>query len=328
MSEPFLILEKWFPAISYTKRQAITLFIQQMLRRLFSNNNDFFEFIQQNIYSLDNLLNKHINGDMYIFGIVTYFCGMILSLVFNGKIQNEKRIMNIVLLYLLLDNVLDLNDPAQTKIFIKNIRMVINRDLDDLTNKRPLDESLLEIHPSISYYRKMIDGDLNTLIATKELFEAEVNSVHIQRNANLTKEEYRDICYHKGICTSILLYRIVTNNDDPTELEEVKKIGYCCQLIDDIMDYREDMNNNIHTIATQEYSKNGHLDNLVFKLIKKIDKLSPKYNIVKYLFFIVLLYEISKHQILSTTNRRKVDPHIYMNYIFGVDPFKELERLV
>lgn len=324
MDESIDVLKKWFPVISYQRRYAITLFLKNVLRHVLSGHSHVIDFIQQNVYNLDKLLSDHVNLDMYIFGIILFFAGNIISLYINGDIRHEDRIINIILLYIMVDNILDENDIEETKPFIKTIRYVIDKDLDDISNHRPLDDSLLPLHPSIKYYRNMVNNEKDAIIATKELFESEVRSVYVQAKNNLTREEYMEMCYDKGTKTGKLLYHIIVEKHHESEKEAIFHTGYCCQLIDDIMDCHEDIEHNINTIATYDYKIDGHLDRLFCETLLEIDKIPHQYNFIRYSFMLILLYEVSKHRILSPGLRRKIDPHIYMNYIFGVDPFQEI----
>jgi hypothetical protein len=321
-------LVRWFPTISYQRRYAITLFFKNMIRHMFANNTHVTKFIQDNVYKLDKLLNNHVNTDMYIFGIILFFSGNLVSLYINGDIKNEERIINIVLLYILVDNILDENDPSETKPFIKTIRKVLDNDVDNVCNNRPLDDNLITLHPSIRYYRNMVNGEKNAIIATKELFESEVMSVSIQTNQHLTREQYMHICCDKGTKTGILLYHIITDKYNEEDRNAIGHVGYCCQLIDDIMDCHQDIGNNINTIATYDYKREGHLDRLFCETVLELDNIPCRYNLLRYAFMLVLLYEISKHRLLSQSLRRKIDPHIYMNYIFGVDPFEEAGKAI
>ena len=287
-----------------------------MMNYAFDENINMIEFIQNNIHTLDDLLNRHINYDMYISGTIFFMSACILDITINGKLKYRNRIMSLVLLYIMVDNIFDNSSPTEIKSFISDIRRVIESDLFKIENQQPLDDSLLSLHPSVKYYRKMVGYNKNVIIAVRQMFEYEVDSVKFQASNAHNREDYLKMAHLKGSQSLKLLYHIIAVN--PTELEEKEfgQIGHCCQLVDDMMDYQDDIKQNIHTIATYEYNLHGNMDQLFRETIEKLDNLSPKYNLIRYGMLLMLMFTVSKYRMLSPSLRRRVDPYIYINYIF------------
>lgn len=289
-----------------------------------SKHEDIITFIRKHIHDLDVHLNKSIRPDLYVFGLVSFLCGALFSIIINDKFKYRTRVMNLTLLYLLVDNVLDSNDPIDVKSFIAMIKYVINDDIKNVKNNLPLNPNHLLLHPSVAFYRQIVRYNLRSMIATLRLLESEIKSVIVQSDPNRTYDEYLDICREKGGRSGALLYHIITDDPNDEDLEQFFHICFCCQLVDDIMDYQEDKSNNIHTIATHEFNKNGHLDDLFTFTLHELEKIDHKYNLFRYALMILLLYESSKNRIITSKLRRNIDKYIILHNGLGEDVYNIL----
>lgn len=299
------ILRKWFPIMSAKKKYAINLFAKSIMSEIYIDHGSLNAFIKQ------NLTQFPVIDHLYLSGMTFYMSAILLSLCINGNIRNKDSIMSGALLYLIVDNTLDSNDPKDIKDFVKLINFVINSDLDAINAGYPLDNSMINLDSSIKFYRNMVQNNRDIIIATKDIFESEVLSVKIQSKSDLTRKDYMEMAKDKGGKTGILLYKIVSDQYD--DINSAYKIGFCCQLIDDIMDLQEDIDNKINTIATYDYKNNCNLDILFNETLEHIDSIDNKFNMLKYACMILLLYVTSKYNILSTDMYRKIYPHIYIH---------------
>lgn len=113
--------------------------------------------------------------------------------------------------------------------------------------------------------------------ALKDIYYLEIKSSQVQKNTNLDRDLYLDICENKGGATVQAIEAILglpVSHDG-------YQLGACIQLLDDLYDVQKDINDKIITVATHDLDKYGNLDELFCYTIIKIDNLDKRYLIFK-----------------------------------------------
>lgn len=168
----------------------------------------------------------------------------------------------------------------------------------------------------VNAYLKYECGNEKVNEAAKKLLLSEIQSVSIQENLTLTKEEYQDITVKKSMYTVLLVNEImdVSIDDDLLYL-----ISYTGQVYDDLMDYPEDLKNNIETLITYDFKRHGIIDQSYGEFVEVVNRLPDRFNIMKMFFYLGTLYTIGKYGNISPSLFRKLDPYILFDPRYGVN---------
>lgn len=254
-------------------------------------------------------------------GSGAFIGGISLSYSMFGCLRNVNFLTDLIMCYLYIDFILDSpkSSPEDLTKLLTDVNTIIQSDIINLTNKVPLDESLERLHPTFKLYRRMTQGDLTKVKLTLDLFNTEIKSVKIQSRSDLPRDTYLELCREKGESTTMIIAAVLGVDLSCSKMrEQIKLIGYAGQLMDDIIDIFDDMKDNITSIATYDYRRDGNIDNLFNFTFSLIDQFDGTFTILRYGLMLTLAHAVSRPQHIVTPElRRKIDPYIYLDYRYG-----------
>jgi hypothetical protein len=149
-----------------------------------------------------------------------------------------------------------------------------------------------------------------------QLFNVEIESMHIQSNDMHDRDVYYQIALKKGGYTVQVLNTFVNSSDDVNSDDIAYDIGAIVQLIDDSFDLFQDIKDSIHTVATHDYHKHGNLDLLWYDIIHRTHHLSPRFFLFKVIFFNIAFYLVINSPQLYSENIKQYTKNINIKTTF------------
>ena len=205
-------------------------------------------------------------------GSICFFGGVFTSLLNYGYIEEMEGLFTFALCYMLIDHFLDDNTISSEE---KNKSM---KEIHDFITIGKRSENKL-IDAAADRYLELIKRVPSCQEYIMKLFKSELEGVKIQQNKNLEREVYLKIAEEKGGLTAAVIGSIIGLNSQKEKIESFR-LGSLIQLVDDELDYKDDCELNIYTLARYDLENNG-LDEYIKYTIKKIDELSNVYNFFK-----------------------------------------------
>lgn len=218
---------------------------------------------------------------------IPVFIGHTYTKLYNvGLDQSElERITLLGALTALFDDLFDNNNYDYSKI------NTLLQNPVELPQHTEFENTLIAIYNRVR--NTSVNNDLIAELAFK-IQHAQIESTK-QQNSNLSKQELTAITYNKG-GYSMQLYRAAFNRPcSPLEMQLFYKIGAIGQLENDIFDIYTDINDGIHTLATETTSIHelsiiyNDLKNEIFTLIDQLNL--PKTNLNQFKLIIKLITE-------------------------------------
>jgi hypothetical protein len=190
--------------------------------------------------------------------------------------QYLEAIKDYNLLYILVDNYIDNMElqEARKESVIQQLFMISEGECITTSSK------LLSLISEC--YNRLITNYPQVKEPIAQLLNAEVEGLKIQKNGHLSREEYFHIACRKGKWTFLVLAALV----EETDLQSITLMGEVLQLLDDCLDYPDDLQSGIHTIATHD----RQLDRLWHEIADKIGKIDSKFNIFVMIYSFLLAY--------------------------------------
>ncbi len=329
------ILHRFFPIQNHVKRIRLNyLFKAYLHSEEFQQNTLLRGFIEEfrKHVPLVEAISSEGSDLMQLAGLGFLACSYLLCLAMYDKIVHPEYLVNIAISYIYVDYILDSCNDEEISNYVKIVKRVMEDDIKRLKKGEEVDPELVKLHPSLVCYRKIVDGRLGVAKAAKKLFETELKSVTVQRNPNNTKEDYRKICRDKGGYTGVLLFRMLNETDIPKRRNipesNLFDIGYCAQLIDDFIDVHLDIKSGVSTLATYEYQKYGNLDDYLDLTFREIYKIKPYFRLAQLIFCCVMLYAVSKGDVVTSKTFRRVEPFIVLDQRYGTDVESEFSNSI
>lgn len=268
--------------------------ISELTGEVIGTGNIFVEIYARLLRQFDSYFDfcniKH-DKDMLFSGF-SLFYGCVIQLV--GRPNWNLALPDMfyyVLLYFLVDHYLDdenkTEDKAYQKYKIKKIRQILqgNSILDDSIKQDSTLYALFKI------YGRMLERKPLVKNAILQLYDAEVDSVTIQHNANLTFAEYTNLVYQKGGWTTGVTAAFANYAADSIQCDYFRQVGVIVQFFDDLLDYESDNSKNYYNTVRYCY-ENGKLYKLVSYIIQLIEQLHGTNNIFRILSLHMLAYSI------------------------------------
>lgn len=265
-------IRKWIPSksddnkLKYDMIKLYTLFSSTDLSPLFNHFSN-----RVNKIKYDFMDSAITSGAMCFFGSLT------MSICQLGYINNIEELFTFTACYILTDHYLDdntvmLSDKRKT---IEQINDFVNKVGNGDNKDHEIDNHIISV--VADNYINLITKIPSSEKYLREMFQAEVKTMYLQRQRDLDRNTYLEICEWKGglftnAIQSILELEVTQSDYD---------LGSCIQLIDDILDVNDDIYLGINTIVTHDYETYGNLDKILIYTIERIDKLDNKYNIFK-----------------------------------------------
>ena len=163
-----------------------------------------------------------------------------------------QRIMAYVGMYLIVDHYLDSPEVSAVE---KEDMLRWLRDPQPSSDARR--NKLLELTKELCMEKESMQA----------LVELVIRSHRSQYAAEMTVEDYMRVCEHKGGMTVLLGARIIYGASVRVSDDDLKRLGFCIQLLDDIADCSDDARNNINTVCTQAVSTRGNIDIAAWELL-------------------------------------------------------------
>lgn len=231
-------------------------------------------------------------------GAVCYYGTHALSICQDRAPPTDGRISRMTLLYMIVDSLLDRPDVSTTTR--QNFKMVIGELLNssDLTPESILIKLQMERREAIDVFLEMVLKEVYLLFkevpdakgALRDAFKSELLSSEIQSKSYHPRAVYLEICREKGATMVVALQKLIGGEIT----DDIHRLGFIIQLIDDLLDVEEDMAEGNMTIATYDLVVDGHLDHLVELTESEIAKISPGFKFFQQAFEIAMAYVKSR----------------------------------
>jgi hypothetical protein len=219
-------------------------------------------------------------------GSICFFGGIFTSLQNYGYIREIEGLFTFAACYMLIDHFLDNNEISsiEKNQTMREIYNFIHEEDLKKENKGNIKGKNKIINAVADRYLDLIKRVPECKKHIIQLFDSELKGVEIQKNKNLKREDYQKIAHEKGGWTSACIASIIGLSVEGDNFN----LGSIIQLVDDLIDIKDDTNLEIYTLVRYDYDR-GYLDNYIFETIEKINEISPLYNF----FRIILLSGIT-----------------------------------
>ena len=207
-------------------------------------------------------------------GSVCFFGGVVTSLLNYGYIQEIEGLFTFALCYMLIDHFLDDNtiDAKEKEKSMKDIYNFIYKGERNSEN--------ILINAAADRYLSLVERVPQCKPYILQLFQAELKGVAIQRRTDLSRDIYLKIAEEKGGLTAACIGSIIGLSDEVNESESMLLGSLIQTPCDDLLDVKDDKELDIYTLIRYDMDR-GFLDRYLYESIKKINSLSPVYNLFK-----------------------------------------------
>lgn len=214
-----------------------------------------------------------------------------------SPIYAYETVVKFTVLYIYVDSYLDSTEVSkeEKKEFLSWLKDPTNT----LSGKDEICSKLLRIRSELESCHK------DASIWLQLLAENTVHSTSVQYSAKATKKMLKEVCIEKGACTLLTIYKLVYGSETKEE-ENIKALGGCIQMLDDIMDCNKDINCNIRTYCTYTYLKNLNLDKCYRTLMRMLNNISNKYSLIVCGIKLSLRYTVFRSTLFSINLRLKL----------------------
>jgi hypothetical protein len=229
------------------------------------------------------------NVDALNAGIYCYLGQLMMYACHNGweaTITRETKLhaFNFSMLYLYLDYFIDDSSRSEDdkRSFIATIHSILQGDGSECERRARASALYIDM---IDSYDKIVAGRPDVKSRLLDVFNSEVLGYMVQHNSLLNRSQYMSTALDKGGSTCLAIAQMLG-----LEIGGSYRLGSCIQLIDDMFDVYDDMDNDIHTVATSELSTYGDMDRLWCFTVHKVDKVCDTYAAFKPLLIAMLQY--------------------------------------
>lgn len=231
-------------------------------------------------------VNYTFSTSAQVSGGVCFFGGVFTSLLNFGHVSEIEDLFTFVLGYMLIDHFLDDVNISESEKE-ENIKDIKNFLFFGIISKNGLIDS-------ISYrYTDLINRKPFCKPYFLKLFSVELETFNLQSCSNknhiYNREIYDNIAKEKGGWTSLCIASIIGLLEGKCTMDfhisHYKNnphfiLGSIIQYVDDLLDLKDDMDNNIYTLARYDI-ENTNWDNYIHKLCEDINNLDSTYNFFK-----------------------------------------------
>lgn len=325
MEEKINFVNSWLPQITEDEKTIMMMHIEDEGRNVGRN------LLERYI----DMMNPYINNEEILIGnienitsgIIFFYISILYIMHYPNWKDHIEDVFLYNLLYVYVDNYLDdVNIEEEKKK--KSMRdMLILIENEEYTKEEGVDPILCKIS---EIYQRFIKRCPKTREHMVNLLKLEIQSVKVQNNENLSRDEYYEIAKEKGGYTMELLYYIM--NPD-SENEKIKgttyDLGVILQLLDDSLDVMIDKECKITTIATYDLDRDGKLDNLWIDIIDRISKIDKQFNLFTMIYLISAIYIPDKlSTCFSEELRSKTNKVNLFDYTRGFDAAKIITKAI
>lgn len=168
------------------------------------------------------------------------------------------KVMAYVALYLMIDHYLD------SSVIISSEKAGILQWLaNPIASDCPFKSKIL-----------LLIDELDGRSEAPALAKMVTDSYRVQINSHLSSREYREACGDKGGTTVTIGVRLTIGPLRGARDKDLHRLGYCIQLLDDLVDCTDDQRNAINTACTWCLRERGNVDEVVWRLLYESTRLS------------------------------------------------------
>jgi len=242
-------------------------------------------FDLQCFYDFMNAVTKfipwvHEDDEALVTGAVSYLALLIYSRARGGS-KYDESILHFILLYINIDYIFDSKDTDLISLVSSECRQILKNKLLESPSKYGI-----AAEKSVKFIVENSNCSIETL---EKCFIEEYKSVKIQKTSNDRRELF-SICINKAkVCVDVIAE--IIGVDEPFSSE----IGCLVQIVDDLLDYHDDMKNDINTVVTFDIKKDKNLDKLfreAFLMSMKVPYLGVK---IPLLFGLIVTGSVSPY---------------------------------
>jgi len=223
------------------------------------------------LYMTDTLLDLDLSPDTLCSG---WMCVILLLSFFPFRRDARdlptvvSKVMAYVALYLMVDHYLD--SPDITVSEKKDI-------LEWLGNPLPSEDAQVPSGSENARKSKILHlvDELDGRSEASMLAKMVTDSYHAQINSRSSGKEYLRACADKGGITVVVGVRLTIGKLKGVREKDLYRLGYCIQLLDDLVDCSDDRRNGINTACTWCLRERGNVDEMVWRLLYESTRL-PK----------------------------------------------------
>lgn len=260
------------------------------------------------------LIDYKFTDTEQVSGSICFYGGVITSLIHFGYVKNKEHLFTFALCYMLIDHYLDsaiISDSDKSKTmkevfdFIENNQDKQNNsdkqnngDNADKEDKQNNSDNIL-INACKERYLDMIKSTPQIQKYIIKLFKSEYKSHKLNSHIiDFDRNIYKSTTEKKGGLTAIVI-SIILELDSEINIKNAKELGECIQLVDDLIDLKDDESLNIITLARFDLIHNENLDSYIIYTLNKIYNLSDIYNLYKPILSIGVILSIHDNKIIS-----------------------------
>jgi hypothetical protein len=310
------LISNWLPQLDDAERDQITQWLRTF--DVSSVTRDFTHYL------FTTPSSGYWNPTVLMGGLCCFYAGLGLYLVSGSQEPLGNRadaLFALTSLYMLIDTHLDTASITSTQKHDLVKRLLLGLDQPSHITTGSSNELYAKIRQHIETLIRLAPAAIPIL---KKLVHLEIESTLIQSQANLDLAMYRYIAEAKGGVTVQAIEAILglPSSDEGYEL------GACFQLVDDLYDTRIDQADQITTLSTFLYRRDGHADVLLDETIRRIHQLPGKFNIFKIGLLMMLMACVANEPIFSqevVTSCQKYFP-VHPNFQFGESLYQRLRQ--
>lgn len=330
MDEVAACLDQWAPSFSEEERQ---IFLANVRKK--ENNWERFLISWMDLYiycispyidALGFRSEKLRDEESPASGFFFFTWSFALVIHFPNWSKILGSLLNYNLLYLFVDHYID--DPSIDKEIKKKAvaQMFLLLENPGLRKELTLVDPVLGTVAEL--YEKILLKTPSALPHVKRIFFTQIEGLRHQNNKASSEDDLYAICEKKGGFTMQVIASFF-GNDDERLLKKAYDIGAIMQFIDDCIDLEKDLQENISTIATFVFFRDGTLDSLIVEICQRIRALGDEYWLFKIIYSIFVAYIPDRwEKYFSPELRRITHSHNFFDHKDGWDGAKSLVRMI
>ncbi len=153
----------------------------------------------------------------------------------------------------------------------------------------------------------------NLRVKRKDINLYEINNrTNIENNTEELRNLYKSTTERKGELTAVVIASILGLQTEKN-VKEAEELGACIQLVDDLLDIKDDESLNIMTWARYCLHIDGNLDSYVNYTLEKIYGLSNTYNLFKIILSLGIILSFHDSNIISETLKTHLNTYDIFN---------------
>ena len=229
-------------------------------------------------------------------GSICFYGGVLTSLLTTGKVEQVEDLFTFALCYMLIDHFLDSKEisKAEKDIAMKELYNFLVNDVES--------DNIL-IRSGGPRYQKMIQRDPAIKKEIIKLLQSEL--VGTKLTPDDTRDDILANTLEKGGMTAQVIATIIGLD---TSQNGHYDLGSCIQLVDDLIDLKDDQDLGIWTLALHDWAS-GCLDQYIWFTFQKIHSLPNCYNFFKIILFMGCILGIHDNGRVSEPLRKILDQY-------------------